>query len=173
MKQKHRFVVQITILMAIPAFFYFVILDAVIYWIGTLGIMVDFETLHGLLISMVFPVLTYMGLLFVNKNIVTLVSMKTARPVVLKSVTVATTLLAMIFITYQIDVRNQGISKNDLGIGFEIVGFLIFLSPIKEYFQKWITEDSDDKFVYYDIIRKTTAVTLVMLGLLYQLSHFS
>ncbi len=60
-------------------------------------------------------------------------------------------------------------NKAELGILFEIIGFIIYLTPVTKYLSK-VIKDTEDK-INNDLIVKTSAVIFVISGLFLQLLY--
>ena len=75
--------------------------------------------------------------------------------------------IIVISCTYHAD---PNINEAEFGILFEIMGFIIFLTPVTKYMSKWI-KNTEDK-INHDIIVKTSAVIFVISGLFFQLPYF-
>lgn len=116
-------------------------------------------------------VLTYVGTILMNKIVIIAASFVTEKYYVLKFITITITFFALMFVISNMENYKLDISNNDKGILFEIVGFFIFLNPINKYLANFF-KDKNDLFIDHELIVKTTSVTLVVIGLIMQLSTF-
>ena len=60
----------------------------------------------------------------------------------------------------------------DMGILFQIAGFVMYLNPFKKHIVAFLVKD-DPKSEKYDIATTATAIILVIMGLLMQLSYWN
>ena len=66
-------------------------------------------------------------------------------------------------------IADPNTNKAELGILFEIIGFIIYLTPVTKYLSR-VIKDTEDK-INNDLIVKTSAVIFVILGLFLQLLY--
>ena len=84
---------------------------------------------------------------------------------VIISCTACCSIMGIIFICN----ADPSTNKAELGIIFEIIGFIIYLTPVTKYLSK-VIKDTEDK-INNDLIVKTSAVIFVISGLFLQLLY--
>ena len=114
---------------------------------------------------------SFTGFVVIYKDIVGKIPRITRNQKNFQILTIGITITAMTFTVYTSSFYTTGINNSDRGIIFEIVGFIIYLTPINKILLRYIKEDQ--LLNNNDVIIKTSAITLVVIGLLLQLSFFS
>ncbi len=103
------------------------------------------------------PFLESFGLLIKNKSI-------------MKFLTILITALStlVLFGTWEED--DILLNYNDRGIVLEMIGFFIYLNPVSKYLTNFITTENE---VDHRLMIRTTAIVLVLSGLILQFSYFT
>ncbi|MDH3312438.1 MAG: hypothetical protein OEM28_04720 [Nitrosopumilus sp.] len=130
-----------------------------------------FELSYTPIVVIVFLMVGYHGILFYIKVFLTSLSLWVKNKHILKIITITISFFTVVALLTMLESFDLEISNNDKGILFEIVGFFIYLTPISRYIIKFVTSENESD-IYSDIIIKTTAISLVLIGLFLQFSYF-
>ena len=122
-----------------------------------------------LLTTMLF--FSFYGFVNIYKDIVRQIPRITRNQKKFQILTISITILAITFTVYLSYFFITDINNSDRGIIFEIVGFIIYLTPVHKILLGHVKED--ELLNSNDEIIKTSAITLVVIGLLLQLSFFA
>ena len=122
-----------------------------------------------LLTTMLF--FSFYGFVNIYKDIVRQIPRITRNQKKFQILTINITILAITFTVYLSYFFITDINNSDRGIIFEIVGFIIYLTPVHKILLGHVKED--ELLNSNDEIIKTSAITLVVIGLLLQLSFFA
>ena len=122
-----------------------------------------------LLTTMLF--FSFYGFVNIYKDIVRQIPRITRNQKKFQILTISITILAITFTVYLSYFFITDINNSDRGIIFEIVGFIIYLTPVHKILLGHVKED--ELLDSNDEIIKTSAITLVVIGLLLQLSFFA
>ena len=122
-----------------------------------------------LLTTMLF--FSFYGFVNIYKDIVRQIPRITRNQKKFQILTISITILAITFTVYLSYFFITDINNSDRGIIFEIVGFIIYLTPVHKILLGHVKED--ELLKNNDEIIKTSAITLVVIGLLLQLSFFA
>ena len=122
-----------------------------------------------LLTTMLF--LSFYGFVNIYKDIVRRITRITRNQKKIQILTISITILAITFTVYLSYFFITDINNSDRGIIFEIVGFIIYLTPVQKILLGYVKED--ELLNNNNEIIKTSAITLVVIGLLLQLSFFA
>ena len=130
------------------------------------------------------PFLAYIGIIkFVKYPIRFITSNR-----ILGAYAIAFTAGGVFFMIQYALIISSTISNNDMGIVLEIIGFVIYLNPLKKHVVKLLMDDDEEeeeeneeekkkkeekKYEIYDLVTTTTAIMLVLVGLTLQLSYFN
>ena len=114
---------------------------------------------------------SFYGFVNICKDIVRQIPRITRNQKKFQILTISITILAITFTVYLSYFYITDINNSDRGIIFEIVGFIIYLTPVHKILLGHVKED--ELLKNNDEIIKTSAITLVVIGLLLQLSFFA
>ena len=119
-------------------------------------------------IALIFLFLMFIGFISLGKDIIKKFPSVTRKPRLLQVLITIIAFLAVIFVIYRAVMRFPEINSNDMGIILQIVGFVIYLPSIRRFLSCLVGEDNQLKT--NDQTIKTTAISLIVIGLLLQLS---
>ena len=113
--------------------------------------------------------LAFGGAIILFRDVTKIIPSSTRKPRRLKILTCAVTILAVVFVVYQFTIYSI-IGYNDLGIILQILGFLIYIPHVTTFLLQ-MTSKSEQEENTKQII-KTAAISLIVIGLVLQISSF-
>ncbi len=116
--------------------------------------------------------LMYYGMINFTKPLLSSFNSQIKNKSVIKILTISIVISGLIIITKYFGLYESGLNHNDQGIMFEMIGFFIYLNPINRHITNFLIEKNDEG-IDHQLILKTTAVGLVLIGLILQFSYFN
>ena len=113
------------------------------------------------------PCFTYLGMMSLNRTFLEQIQRITDKKCIHQGLIIITTFFAVMMAIFLTTIFGSEINPSNFGILYELMGFFIFLIPKNQFLIKFIQIDSKQ----YDLAIRTTAIVLISLGLLLQISH--
>ena len=113
--------------------------------------------------------LIHYGFVLALKITITEMEHITKKHIIRNDVIICGAACCSIIVIIWICIADPDTNKAELGILFEIIGFIIYLTPVTKYLSK-VIKDTEDK-INNDLIVKTSAVIFVISGLFLQLLY--
>ena len=150
----------------VPVIMIFVISDMLKNWVF------DFEFFNTLKIIGYITITTiaYYGILNLLKPLLGSFSLWTKNKFILKFLTILITALSTLVLFSMWEYYDILLNYNDRGIVLEMIGFFIYLNPISKFLTNFLTTENE---VDHRLMIQTTAIVLVLFGLILQFSYFS
>ena len=168
---KYKLKIRKYIIIAIPLIFLGTLVLSTIVTISILNIDFDILKLYIQFSLIVTPLFAYIGLLNYFKLIFGFLK-SLPNKFTGNILTIIIIGLGIHIILFMWNFMNIELNYNDQGIILEIMGFFIYLSPVRDYIQKSLDKE-DLKNIDSQFIIKTTAIGFVLIGLVLQFSYFS
>ncbi len=123
----------------------------------------------GIGAAVISSVFAFMGAMRIFKDVTEIIPSSTRKPRRLKILTGVMTILAVVFVVYQFTIYSI-IGYNDLGIILQILGFLIYIPHVTTFLLRMTSKSEQEKNTKQII--KTAAISLIVIGLILQISSF-
>ena len=120
------------------------------------------------IINIVFTFALLIGIIAIMKLIIIFASELTNNSTYLQIVMLSVAIIIGFFATSS----DLGINS-DKGVIFEIIGFIVYLTPVKKYLATMIKHNDNENEEHYEKLIKNVAVVLIIFGLLLQLSTYN
>lgn len=135
---------------------------------------IQFDITHMGLVFILNIIFVFFGSVTFTKILIQLIQLFTKHKNIINICIILFTFLITIFVISFIEsISSIGLRLDNasLGIIYQMVGFFIYLNPISKYLSELIIGD-EELNIDHSIIIKTISITLVMTGLLLQLSQY-
>ena len=159
---------SILIVLIIPAGYWHVqIMEFLIFFYFDVYLTSDY-TIIG--IAIISPFLIFIGIIGMFRDVTKIIPSITRNPRRSEILTIIISISAVVFVVYGILIRPITISYNDLGIILQIMGFIIYVPHVTTFLLRFVDESEQEKSAKQII--KTAAISLVVIGLVLQISSF-
>ncbi len=161
-----RKVLPIVIGSIIPTLMILIIYEKTVNWTYDFDIIELLQPIGYILLSVV----TYYGMITFVKPLLSSFNFYTKNKFIIRIITIFITISGLVIVLQLLSIYDTGLNLNDQGLILEIIGFFIYLNPINLYITNFLTEEHDEE-IDHKLIIKTTAIGLVLFGLILQFSR--